>query len=53
MPDNAKTWAAYKVGKKDKEAATMAVVAGLLLGGIKTTDTYDVKYGKTKDGTSS
>lgn len=53
MPENAKVWAAYKVNNKDKKASTMAVVTGLLIGGISTTDSYDVKYGKTKEGGSS
>ncbi len=52
IPDNAKTWAAYKVGNT-KENSTKAIVTSLLLGGIKTVDKFDVKYGKTKDGTSS
>lgn len=52
IPDNAKTWAAYKVGDT-KENSTKAIVTSLLLGGIKTVDKFDVKYGKTKEGTSS
>ena len=52
IPDNAKTWAAYKVGNT-KENSTKAIVTSLLLGGIKTIDKFDVKYGKTKEGTSS
>ena len=52
IPDNAKTWAAYKVGNT-KENSTKAIVTSLLLGGMKTVDKFDVKYGKTKDGTSS
>lgn len=52
IPDNAKTWAAYKVGNT-KENSTKAIVTSLLLGGMKTVDKFDVKYGKTKEGTSS
>lgn len=52
IPDNAKTWAAYKVGST-KENSTKAIVTSLLLGGMKTVDKFDVKYGKTKEGTSS
>lgn len=52
IPDNAKTWAAYKVGNT-KENSTKIIVTSLLLGGMKTVDKFDVKYGKTKDGTSS
>ena len=52
IPDNAKTWAAYKVGNT-KENSTKIIVASLLLGGMKTVDKFDVKYGKTKEGTSS
>lgn len=52
IPDNAKTWAAYKVGNT-KENSTKAIVTSLLLGGVKTVDKFDVKYGKTKEGTSS
>lgn len=52
IPDNAKTWATYKVGDT-KENSTKAIVTSLLLGGIKTVDKFDVKYGKTKEGTSS
>ena len=52
IPDNAKTWAAYKVGNT-KENSTKIIVTSLLLGGMKTVDKFDVKYGKTKEGTSS
>lgn len=52
IPDNAKTWAAYKVGNT-KENSTKVIVTSLLLGGMKTIDKFDVKYGKTKEGTSS
>lgn len=52
IPDNAKTWAAYKVGNT-KENSTKAIVTSLLLGEMKTVDKFDVKYGKTKEGTSS
>ena len=52
IPDNAKTWAAYKVGNT-KENSTKVIVTSLLLGGMKTVDKFDVKYGKTKEGTSS
>lgn len=52
IPDNAKTWAAYKVGNT-KENSTKAIVTSLLLGGMKTVDKFDIKYGKTKEGTSS
>lgn len=52
IPDNAKTWAAYKVGNT-KENSTKAIVTSLLLGGMKTVDKFDVKYGKTKEGGSS
>lgn len=52
IPDNAKTWAAYKVGNT-KENSTKIIVTSLLLGGVKTVDKFDVKYGKTKEGTSS
>lgn len=52
IPDNAKTWAAYKIGNT-KENSTKAIVTSLLLGGMKTVDKFDVKYGKTKEGTSS
>lgn len=52
IPDNAKTWAAYKV-ENTKENSTKAIVTSLLLGGMKTVDKFDVKYGKTKEGTSS
>lgn len=52
IPDNAKTWAAYKVGST-KENSTKIIVTSLLLGGMKTVDKFDVKYGKTKEGTSS
>ena len=52
IPDNAKTWAAYKVGNT-KENSTKAIVTSLLLGGMKTVDKFDVKYGKTKEGISS
>lgn len=52
IPENAKTWAAYKVGNT-KENSTKIIVTSLLLGGMKTVDKFDVKYGKTKEGTSS
>ena len=52
IPDNAKIWAAYKVGNT-KENSTKIIVTSLLLGGMKTVDKFDVKYGKTKEGTSS
>lgn len=52
IPDNAKTWAAYKVGST-KENSTKAIVTSLLLGGMKTVDKFDIKYGKTKEGISS
>lgn len=52
IPDNAKTWAAYKVGNTKKNS-TKIIVTSLLLGGMKTVDKFDVKYGKTKEGTSS
>lgn len=52
IPDNAKTWAAYKVGNT-KENSTKIIVTSLLLGGMKTVDKFDIKYGKTKEGTSS
>lgn len=52
IPDNAKTWAAYKVGNT-KENSTKIIVTSLLLGGMKTVDKFDVKYDKTKEGTSS
>lgn len=57
LPDNAKTWAAFKTGQADKNKATRDLVFTYLLGRSQDSHSFDVQYegsmGKVQGGTSS
>lgn len=57
LPDNAKTWAAFKTGQADKNKATKDLVFTYLLGHSQDSHSFDVQYegsmGKVQGGTSS
>lgn len=56
LPDNAKTWAAFKTGQADKNKATRDLVFTYLLGRSQDSHSFDVQYegsmGKVQGGTS-
>ena len=49
MPENAKVWAAYKTGSKNKDEAIMKMVAMALSGMISQETNYSVDYEGTKE----
>ena len=57
LPDNAKTWAAFKTGQANKNKATRDLVLTYLLGRSQDSHSFDVQYegsmGKVQGGTSS
>lgn len=57
LPDNAKTWAAFKTGQADKNKATKDLVFTYLLGHSQDSHSFDVQYegsmGKVQGRTSS
>ena len=53
MPENAKAWAAYKTGSKDKNEATMKMVTMALSGMSSQETNYSVDYEGTKEGFQS
>lgn len=57
LPNNAKTWAAFKTGQADKNKATKDLVFTYLLGRSQDSHSFDVQYegsmGKVQGGTSS
>ena len=53
MPENAKVWAAYKTGLKNKDEATMKMVTMALSGMFSQATNYSVDYEGTKEGFQS
>lgn len=57
LPDNAKTWAAFKTGQADKNKATRDLIFTYLLGSSQDSHSFDVQYegsmDKVQGGTSS
>ena len=60
LPDNAKTWAAFKLGMSNKNEATKELIVSYLTAGVSPSHTFDIDYqgsmdkvtGKSKEGTS-
>lgn len=56
LPDNAKTWAAFKTGQADKNKATRDLIFTYLLGSSQDSHSFDVQYegsmDKVQGGTS-
>ena len=60
LPDNAKTWAAFKLGMSNKDEATKELIVSYLTAGVSPSHTFDIDYqgsmdkvaGKSKEGTS-
>lgn len=58
LPNNAKTWAAFKLGKSDKDKATKELIVKYLTSGASISHTFDIDYqgsmdkvaGKSKEG---
>lgn len=44
LPDNAKTWAAFKLGTSDKNAATRKLIVSYLTSGSTISHTFDIDY---------
>lgn len=53
MPENAKVWAAYKTGSKNKDEATMKMVTMALSGMFSQETNYSVDYEGAKEGFQS
>jgi hypothetical protein len=49
MPENAKVWAAYKTGLKNKDEATTKMVTMALSGMFSQETNYSVDYEGTKE----
>ena len=58
LPDNAKTWAAFKLGTSNKNEATKELIVSYLTAGVSPSHTFDIDYlgamdkvaGKSKEG---
>lgn len=58
LPDNAKTWAAFKLGTSNKNEATKELIVSYLTAGVSPSHTFDTNYqgsmdkvtGKSKEG---
>lgn len=58
LPDNAKTWAAFKLGMSNKNEATKELIVSYLTAGVSPSHTFDIDYqgsmdkvaGKSKEG---
>lgn len=49
LPDNAKTWAAFKTGQADKNKATKELILTYLLGRSQDSHSFDVQYEGSMD----
>ena len=49
LPDNAKTWAAFKLGTPNKNEATKALIVSYLTAGASLSHTFDIDYQGSMD----
>ena len=49
LPDNAKTWAAFKLGTSNKNEATKELIVSYLTAGVSPSHTFDIDYQGSMD----
>ena len=49
LPDNAKTWAAFKLGMSNKNEATKELIVSYLTAGVSPSHTFDIDYQGSMD----